>query len=179
MKTFEFKDPFENRKEVLELVRQYGKSQDKNALESGGRLRKRYRYEDLEVVLRWKTARVVSRFRKDKDDEEILEALKVAKNAKHERTAIAVLCGLRWINIPMASAVMTCLSPKRYTVIDFRALGSLNAQKYSLSIDLYLQYLDFCIKTARAYRIPLRDYDRALWQVSKNKSKKSGGKMGA
>lgn len=47
--------------------------------------------EDLLVVMRWKSQRSLGHLRYN-TDEEIFEALDIAMDTEHERTAIAVLC---------------------------------------------------------------------------------------
>ena len=80
---------------------------------------------NLETIFRWKTGgRGVSRL-SGNTDPEVAEALDIAVHAKTERTAVAVLIGLRGVNVPVASAILTCIDQQRYTMIDFRALEAL------------------------------------------------------
>jgi len=46
----------------------------------------------------------------------------LALAARTERSAISVLRGLAGVDVPVASAIMTAIDPKRYTILDFRAL---------------------------------------------------------
>jgi thermostable 8-oxoguanine DNA glycosylase len=101
-------------------------------------------------------------------DEEIADALRLAVSAKTERGAMASLMGLEGVNVAVASAVMTAIRPRRYTVIDFRALHSLGVEnRNGLSLGFYLEYLEFCRSLAKEQGVTLRELDRALWRWSK------------
>jgi hypothetical protein len=73
--------------------------------------------------------------------------------------------------VPVASAILTAIDPKRYTVIDFRALEALGIKRASPSVDFYLDYLKHCRQLAKTHRVSLRDLDRALWQWSSEHAK--------
>jgi hypothetical protein len=113
-------------------------------------------------IIDWKSSRPKSQI-KANDARDVIEALRIAGSVEHDRTAVAVLCGLRGIGVPMASAILTAINRKRFTVIDWRALKSLNVKKSWLTIDDYLDYLTYCRKRAKQHRVSLRDLDRALW----------------
>ncbi len=180
----EFTDPFTSREEILKLERGYitvDSQYDRRAKEAGERLCKKYSFEDFKTILQWKLSAfpwIIPRIeneragRRKEMDSETTEALILAKNSKHERNAIAILDGLPSVGVPAASALMTWISPKRYTVIDVRALESLKVKKYNLNLDFYIRYLQFCLKASKKHRVSLRTYDRALWQKSKDKSPK-------
>ena len=96
--------------------------------------------------------------------------LRLAVCAKTDRAAIAVLLGLQGVRVPVASAILTAIDPKRFTVVDFRALEALGSENKDLSINFYLNYLNACRRLAKKHEVTLRDLDRALWQWSKMKS---------
>ena len=89
----------------------------------------------------WKSARPIGLVRSNLG-KEVREALKFATTARTERVAVSVLCGLRGVNIPIASAILTAIFPERFTVIDYRALESLGVEKPALTVNYYLVYLD-------------------------------------
>ena len=64
----------------------------------------------------------------------------------------------------MASAILTCINPATYTVIDVKVLDALNAKQRTISRDLYVRYLAFCRSTAKEIGVELRQLDRALWK---------------
>lgn len=125
--------------------------------------------EDLLVVMRWKSQRSLGHLRYN-TDEEIFEALDIAMDTEHERTAIAVLCGLEGFGVPMASAVLTALQghsdDERFTIIDWRALEAIGRSNESITLPLYLDYLDFIFDLKERTGYSLRMIDRALWQWS-------------
>jgi hypothetical protein len=77
---------------------------------------------------------------------------------------VAVLTGLIGVNVPVASAILTAIDQRRYTVIDFRALEGLGVKGIVVSINFYLEYLRFCRRCAKLSKVSLRNLDRALWQ---------------
>jgi hypothetical protein len=126
------------------------------------------------VIFCWKTGgRGISRLHRN-TDEEIADALLLAVRAAADRSALAVLCGLNGVEVPVASAILTAINPERFTIIDFRALESLgitDRQAY-YAIDFFIDYLRFCRGLASQCRVGLRTLDRALWQWSKEKTKR-------
>jgi hypothetical protein len=116
----------------------------------------------LVPIVDWKSSRPKSQI-KGNDPRHVTEALRVATAAQHERTALAVLCGLRGIGVAMASAISTAINRERFTVIDWRTLKALDVKKSWLTIDDYLDYLAYCRMKAKKHRVSLRDFDRALW----------------
>lgn len=159
------------RSDVPHLVASYLSTEgakDEKVLGAGSRIARGSRTRaDLEVIFRWKTGgRGASRLRRN-TDAEIADALRLAVEARTERSAIAVLCGLDGVDVPVASAVMTMIKPDRFTVIDFRALEALGVRTSDRSLRLYLAYLTRCQELARELGISLRDVDRALWRWSK------------
>jgi hypothetical protein len=144
------------------------KEDDGAALGAGLRIRGGdFSRDNLTIIFDWKTGgRGRSRLDRNTTDE-ITDALALAVSAKTERAAVAVLMGLNGVQTPVASAVLTAIDPARYTVIDFRALESLGIKNKTITVDFYLEYLDYCRQLADKFRITLRDMDRALWQWSK------------
>ena len=130
--------------------------------------------QNLEKIFRWKTGgRGISRLSQNTDGE-IADGLRLAIDATTERSAIAVLCGLNGVEVPVASAILTATKPQRFTIIDFRALESLGVseRRTYYSIDYYLAYLRTCQELSNEYKTSLRTLDRALWQWSRKNSKR-------
>jgi hypothetical protein len=127
-----------------------------------------YSRKHFDAIFKWKTKnRGKSRPQKNTDDE-IGEALRVATDIKSPKLAIALLCGLSGVAIPVASAIMTAIHPERFTIIDFRALEALDAESEKAgSLPYYESYLEFCIKLKDDWSMSLRELDRALWMWSK------------
>lgn len=147
---------------------------DDKALRAGREISSgNYSRDNLQVIFHWKTGgRGISRLRRN-TDEEIADALQLAVRAAADRSAVAVLCGLNGVEVPVASAILTAINPERFTIIDFRALESLgitDRQAY-YTIDFFIDYLRFCRRLANECRVGLRTLDRALWHWSKEKAK--------
>jgi hypothetical protein len=109
--------------------------------------------ENLRTIVSWKSRRRLSLLGKNTESE-IADALRLSIDAATERSAIAVLCGLSGVEVPVASAILTAIAPEQYTIIDFRALKSLGIsdRSTSYSIDYYLSYLRECRKLAEKCR---------------------------
>jgi hypothetical protein len=154
--------------QIKGLAARYRYDDDTEALAAGHRIGGGdYSRANLEAIFRWKTGgRGISRLSRN-SDLEISEALRLAARAETERAAMAVLCGLGGVDVPVASAILTAIDPERYTIIDFRALESLGVAATWHTVDSYLGYLDQCRNLARQNGITLRELDRALWQWSK------------
>jgi len=156
--------------QVPALVKAYGPESDDDALRAGqGIASGTYSLENIKSIFKWKTnGRGISRQENNKPGE-IADALRLAAQAETERSAMAVLCGLNGVGVPVASAILTAMFPTRFTVIDFRALQSLGCENDDDgTINFYLLYLNACKDWAEQYKCTLRNLDRALWQYSKN-----------
>jgi hypothetical protein len=118
---------------------------------------------NLEEIIDWKSPRPKRRIMTGNTPDEISEALRVATTTTQVRTAVGILFGLNGVDVAMASAILTTIHPDRYTVIDWRALNALGVEKSWLTVDDYLEYLEFCKAKAAELEISLRDLDQALW----------------
>ena len=144
----------------------------KKALAAGKRLSGgRYNRRDFDDIIEWKAPGRIRHLIKQNTDGEIADALELAVAAKKERSSVAVLTGLSGVSVPVASALLAMLRPSRATIIDYRALRSVGCSRASTSVNipLYLQYVRFCRKVARAAGVDLRTLDRALWQYDKER----------
>jgi hypothetical protein len=159
--------------EIDRLAERYNYPSDAPVLDGGRRIRSgNFKRADVEAIFDWKTkGRGRSRLKKN-SDEEIKDALSLAIQAKTARAAISVLSGLRGIDVPVASAILTAIDPERFTVIDFRALEALGCDSKNRSVDFYLEYLEACCLLSRRHHVGLRKLDRALWQWSKERKAK-------
>jgi len=127
---------------------------------------------NLEIVCEWKSKRRIGLLTEN-TDAEIKQALKRARatSAADVKGAVSSLTGLAGVGVKMASAILTAIFPERYTVFDFRALEALGVENTE-NVDAYALYLEACRSMAKQYGVKLRDFDRANWQWSKNKSKR-------
>lgn len=152
---------------LREIASRYPAGEDAKALAAGVRIRAgTYTRVELIEIFEWKTkGRGKSRLALN-TDAEITDALELASQAATDRAALAVLCGLHGVDVPVASAILTAIDPLRFTVIDFRALAALGCSTIDRSVPSYLAYLQACRVLAAAHKASLRDLDRALWQWS-------------
>jgi hypothetical protein len=125
--------------------------------------------QNLRVIYRWKSHRRIGLLDKN-TDAAIGQALKQAVCAKTIREAVDSLTCLDGVGVKMASAILTAIDSKRYTVLDILALQALGREN-SESVTLYVRYVEACGSMAKKYGVTMRDLDRANWQWSKNKSK--------
>jgi hypothetical protein len=153
--------------EAVWLSSQYPAAEDSKPLAAGRAISEGdVSRGNLQIIVRWKTNdRGKSRLAQN-SDLEVRDALRLAVSAQTPRAAIAVLTGLSGVDTPVASAVMTAISPEKYTVLDFRALEALGNPTRNRSVLFYVAYLNFCVGLASRWRMSLRELDRGLWQWS-------------
>lgn len=141
---------------------------EKKAMEAGERLAQgSVDLDDVCAIVRWKAPRSVHWLPARSDDHVISALSRATATESNDEDRLDALLEIRGVGIPVASAVLTCLDPNRFTVIDVRALDSLGrkppaANQYR---KLYLQYLAFCRREAARLGIRLRVLDRALWKA--------------
>jgi hypothetical protein len=150
---------------------------EKAAFEAGAAIRAgEHTLSNLETIVRWKSERVVH-YLIGNSEALIRKVLAVAASPETStRDAINALTGLRGIDLPIASAILTAISPERYTVLDFRALEALGHARHN--VEFYVEYVAFCKHLAdcgivRAQgNLPgptaLHALERALWEWSRN-----------
>jgi hypothetical protein len=149
------------------------------AINKGERTRK-----NLEEIYHWKSPRSVHRLAPNQCadiDRSLLQAIHAIQE-HDDRAAITALirtpereAGLYGVRVPVASAILTAIAPKRFTVIDYKALGSLGCPQESPGVGFYLAYLCACRRICQANQTCLRTLDRALWQWWKNQEQAGKG----
>jgi thermostable 8-oxoguanine DNA glycosylase len=129
---------------------------------------------NLQKIYKWKM-KAFQRFHSDfpdrLTDEELNEAIEAARNAirnPHDERAILValdaLKSLRGIGVPTASAILTAMNHKDFTIIDRQAFKALGVQRFRARIEDYIDYLRFCRNEAERLGVSLDCHDQALWQ---------------
>lgn len=122
--------------------------------------------DELIVVCKWKTDRSKGLVARNTEGDVKLvtgEALAAADEAAR----MAKMKGLWGVGVPTASVLLFSAFPSAYPIIDERALESLGQAKPSYySVDLWVAYLDVCRKLAAELDVPIRTFDKALWQAS-------------
>jgi len=98
--------------------------------------------------------------------------------------AVAVLCTLRGVGVPMATTILTSFSPNDFGILDRRAwsclvavaphLNKKNGAFLAEEVDYYETFLR-CVSQECArlgVKLTCRDIDKALWQHSANETKR-------
>jgi hypothetical protein len=141
---------------------------------------------ELENVFEWKlhSSRpwIADRIVEENSTREIRDAVDAATAADSAAEALSHLTSLSWIGPAVGSTVLTFIDPSRYTVIDQRAIATLEACGYELRVgsapsanDYIVSYLPLCRRLLQDYSVseiepvdevpPLRVLDRALWML--------------
>jgi hypothetical protein len=133
---------------------------------------------ELLAVCRWKSPRAIHRVLAN-TDKQVRVATALALGTRSEPRRLECLVRLKGVSVPMASAVLTSVDPRRYGVIDIRvwqllhARGavSLNAEGVGLSGNNWQQFLAVIRHFARKLRVKARDVERALFDAHRARQK--------
>jgi hypothetical protein len=144
-------------------------------------------YVKVRVVVKiceWKAVRAKGYMRFD--DERAKQVTAIAFSITDPGLANWVLRSLSGVGAPMASAILTVFDQTRFTVIDVRAMRTLDVLDYgALAMErpqwlerrdrtdnswVYGEYVALCVGIASQLRVSLRDLDRALWALNGRES---------
>ena len=178
--------PFLNCAQIKSLAATYMDKEsefDRIAMNAGKRILEGDLSEDnIREIYVWKLQSFYKRFQWVRDFpapntlEEVRYALEGALTANGEKgpkAAVNRLIALKFVGIPVASAILTAIYPKSFTIIDRQAYKTLKQKTFpSMTIDEYLHYLNYCRNEAVRWEVSLRDFDRALWQAGSDSGKK-------
>ncbi|MDR3739741.1 MAG: hypothetical protein P4L40_12075 [Terracidiphilus sp.] len=146
------------------------------AFEAGASIRNgEHTLGNLEAIVRWKSERVVH-FLIANSEVKIRQVLAIAADPEcTTRRAVEALMELRGVDLAIASAVLTCIAPERYNVLDFRTLEALGHERHD--VHFYTEYVEFCRRLAEKGLVkpqeglpgatPLHALERALWEWSR------------
>jgi hypothetical protein len=106
-------------------------------------------------------------------------ATALALGTRSEARRLESLRRLKGVSVPMASAVLTLVDPRRYGVIDIRVWQllhergavTLNAAGVGLSGNNWRQFLAVIRHFARKLRVKARDVERALFDAHRTRQK--------
>ena len=120
----------------------------------------------------WKSVRQKQNYLKNKDTVE--KITKNAFNSDDEAEKMSYLCELKGVEIPVASAILTVVYPKKYAVIDKRCLDMLREKfNYKLNETItpntWRDYLKIMREIADDNKITPRQLDMALFAMHKEK----------
>ena len=127
---------------------------------------------ELQAVCRWKSPRAI-RYINANTPSQVRVATQAALATRSEHRRLEALTRLRGVSVPMASAVLMLLNPKRYGVIDIRVwqllheLGTVtkNAEGVNLSSTNWYEFLVIIRHFSRKLRVTARDIERTLFDA--------------
>ena len=132
---------------------------------------------EFEEILRWKLRGQFGRqlSRRAANTEEIIRAVSgLALAIDHGdqeyelELRLGLLCCLRGVGVPVASAVLALVFPEQYAVIDFRGWRQVfGEEKSTFSIPDYQKYLGKIRLLARELGWPVQQVDMAIWEYDR------------
>jgi hypothetical protein len=134
---------------------------------------------ELEAVCRWKSPRAIRHVRGN-PPARVRAATREALAARDERRRLDALTRLDGVSVPMASAVLTLLRPRRYGVIDIRvwqvlhALGRVEgrADGRGFAFAHWSAFLEALRGVSKRLRVSVRAVERALFAA--HRARQSG-----
>jgi len=133
--------------------------------------------KELLDIVRWKTNRRIDLAEENSGTKikRITRQAFCAAKQGHVNEAVRLLCGLRGVQVRMASAILMVWDPERYTVMDDYACQALRDlgvgyTRTSYTAGTYVTYLDACTRLAKKHNVDLRTLDRYLWVEGKGKN---------
>lgn len=133
---------------------------------------------ELKRVCRWKSPRAMPLIQCN-SRARIRGATSRALRTRSEKRRLAELCELQGVSVPMASAILTLLYPKRYGVIDIRvwqllhAVGTVTKKPKGVGFNFanWYQFLMIIRHFARVLGVRARDVEWALFLAHKDYQK--------
>lgn len=135
--------------------------------------------KEFDEILRWKLRGHYHRQRsrlKANSEEVIRTVTKTAFTVTHSdkeyelELRVGILCSLRGVGVPVASAVLALVSPNKYAVIDFRGWRQVFAEdRKSFSISSYKKYLQEIRRLASELKWSVQEVDLAIWAYDREK----------
>lgn len=122
------------------------------------------------AMCRWKSPRALHHYRRN-PAARVREASRRALSARSERRRIEYLLALDGVSVPVASAILTLLDPRRYGVLDIRAWQMLYALRgveanpagRGFSVEQWLGYLQALRAHARRLGASARAVEYTLF----------------
>jgi len=127
---------------------------------------------ELEKVCRWKSARAIHLI-KNNSVGCIRAATGRALATRSEHRRLDALTTLNGVSVPMASAILTLLDPRRYGVLDIRvwqllyAMGAVIEKQSGVGFDFnnWYQFLMIIRYFAKKLHVSARDIERSLFFI--------------
>ena len=123
--------------------------------------------EQFLTVCEWKTPRTKPRCESN-DEGLIREVSELARKTESEQMRIQVWTLLAGVSWPTASVFLHFAFPKKYPILDVRALWSLNIDPppKQYTFPFWKEYADFCRNLSLETVRDMRTLDKALWMYS-------------
>ena len=133
--------------------------------------------EEFDRVLQWKLRGQYERQRerrKENTDDEIRVVTGAALSIEHPdkdyeiELRVGILCTLRGVGVPVASAILALVFPERYAVIDFRGWRQVfGEERTTFSVSDYRRYLREVQNLAQELGWPVQEVDLAIWEYDR------------
>jgi len=129
---------------------------------------------ELEAVCHWKSPRAIHHIRANSPSR-VRAVTRSALATRSERRRLDTLRQLQGVSVPMASALLTLLDPKRYGVIDIRVwqllheVGTVTTNPGGVGFNFqhWDQFLVVVRQVAKKLGVTARDVERTLFTVHK------------
>jgi hypothetical protein len=129
---------------------------------------------ELQAICYWKSPRAIHLIRSN-SAAAVRSATRAALATRSERQRLEHLRALHGVSVPMASAILMLLYPKRYGVIDIRVWALLhklrtvsnNTSAVGFSFRNWYQFLMIIRHLAKKFGCGARDVERALFAAHK------------
>jgi thermostable 8-oxoguanine DNA glycosylase len=136
---------------------------------------------EFEEILKWKLDKQIGRQREMRaaNTDEVIRAvtglaLTITLDDKEYELELRVkiLCALRGVAIPIASAVLALVFPEEYAVIDYRGWRQVFEEtKGDHSLSDYKKYLDTIRPLAKELGWSVQEVDHVIWEYDRRHSK--------
>lgn len=134
--------------------------------------------EELEEILRWKLRGQYGRqeIKRALNTDDLIQAVTgFALTVRHLdkeyelELRMNLLCVLRGIGVPVASAILALVYPDEYAVLDFRVWRQVfNEDKTTFLIGDYKKYMAEIRRLAQQLGWPVQQVDVAIWEYDRN-----------
>jgi hypothetical protein len=139
---------------------------------AGVRARGAFTRGEFVQMCRWKSPRAQHLWRAN-SAARLRSVSRAVLATRDERRRMELLTGLRGVGVPMASAILTLIDPRRYGVLDIRAWQLLfairsvaaNRRGQGFTIAQWEQYLDALRQHARRLKVSARVIEYTLFEV--------------
>lgn len=139
--------------------------------------------DDFDAILRWKLGSQYGRqqARRQANTPEIIEAVTgAALSISHPdfdyevELRVNILCALRGVAVPVASAILALVFPEAYGVIDFRVWRQVfDDERSGFSIPDYQRYLNVIRSLAQELGWTVQEVDLAIWELDRQTQPRS------